>query len=122
MFGIEGEILGDRFFGGENELFTRSSGTFETDLVQGRIRGDGNLGVLGGTGIFQNATGTVTFTQENDIDPLNPTATAVGTATLTFRLSTPVKVPEPTLTIALGCIGVTGAHFCRRRLLLKHSK
>lgn len=122
VFGIEGEVLGDRFFGGENELFTRSSGTFETDLVQGRIRGEGNLAVLGGTGIFQNATGTVTFTQENDIDPLNPTATAVGTATLTFRLSTPIKVPEPTLSTAVFCLGVTGAVLWRRRLLLKHSK
>jgi hypothetical protein len=115
VFGIEGEILGDRFFGGENELFTRSSGTFETDLLQGRIRGNGNLAVLGGTGIFQNATGLVTFTQENAIDPLNPTATAVGTGVLNFRLQTPIRVPEPGLTTALFFIGVTGASLWRRR-------
>ncbi|MBD0263775.1 MAG: hypothetical protein ICV78_13920 [Tolypothrix sp. Co-bin9] len=114
-FGIEGEILGDRFFGGSNELFTRSSGTFNTDLVAGTINGAGNLVVLGGTGIFEKATGTVTFTQENSLNRENPTATAVGTATLNFSLRTPRKVPEPTATTALVGIGVTGLCLTLRR-------
>jgi hypothetical protein len=115
VFGIEGEILGDRFFGGSNNLFTRSSGTFETDLVQGIIRGNGNLVVLGGTGLFENATGTVTFTQENTINPANPTATAVGKATLNFSLRTPKKVSEPIATTALVGIGLTGGYLLLRR-------
>ncbi|MFL9458887.1 hypothetical protein AB0758_48885 [Tolypothrix bouteillei VB521301_2] len=115
VFGIEGEILGDRFFGGSNELFTRSSGSFETDLVNGVIRGSGNLVVLGGTGLFENATGTVTFTQENNIDPANPTATAVGTATLNFSLRTSRKIPEPNATIMLISLGLTGTYLRLRR-------
>lgn len=115
VFGIEGEILGDRFFGGANELFTRSSGTFNTDLVAGTIKGDGNLVVLGGTGMFEKATGKVTFTQENSLNRENPTATSVGTATLNFSLRTPRKVLEPTATTALVGIGITGVGLTVRR-------
>ena len=115
VFGIEGEILGDRFFGGPNELFTTSSGSFETDLVEGVIRGTGNLVVLDGTGIFENATGTVTFTQSNRLNPANPTATAEGMATLNFSLRTPKPVPEPTSPITLLGIGTIGASFMLRR-------
>ncbi len=119
VFGLEGEILGDRFFGSSNELFTRSSGSFETDLVEGRIRGTGNLVVLGGTGLFENATGTVTFTQENSINQVDPTATAVGQATLNFSLRTPRTVPEPTAATTLIGIGVTGAAFLLRQRHLR---
>lgn len=115
MFGIEGEILGDRFFGGSNELFTTSSGSFETDLVEGVIRGTGNLVVLDGTGIFENATGTVIFTQSNSINPANPTATAEGMATLNFSLRTPKPVPESTSPITLFGIGIIGTSFMLRR-------
>lgn len=115
VFGIEGEILGDRFFGGANELFTRSSGNFETDLVEGVIRGNGNLTVLGGTGIFENATGTVTFTQENRINPAAPTGTAVGLARLNFSLRTPQRVPEPTASKTMFGIGAIGAVLLLRR-------
>lgn len=107
VFGIDGETLGDRFFGGDNELFTTSSGTFEANLVEGIIRGAGNLVVLDGTGIFENATGIVSFTQENSINQLDPTATSVGKATLNFSLRTPQKVPESTTLIGIGVAGAS---------------
>lgn len=121
VFGIEGEILGDRYFGGDNELFGTASDSAEIDLVQNTIRGGGTITIFAGTGIFENATGIITFTQEDSITP-GPTdgpLTSRGVAILNFSLQTPQRVPEPTATTTFVGIGVIGAGLLLRQRLLK---
>ena len=69
VFGIEGNLRSDRYFGGSNELFGRASDSAVIDLVQQTIVGDGIINVTDGTGIFENATGLITFTQKYRLTP-----------------------------------------------------
>ncbi|GAB1539372.1 hypothetical protein NUACC21_20380 [Scytonema sp. NUACC21] len=100
-------VFADRYFGGSNELFGRASDSAEINLAEGTIRGGGNITIFDGTGIFQNATGTITFTQEDRLGP--PGTPSQGLATLNFSIRTPRTVPEPTATTTLVAIGLTGA-------------
>jgi hypothetical protein len=122
VFGIEGNLRGDRYFGGSNELFGRASDSAVIDLVEQTIVGGGIINVTGGTGIFSNATGLITFTQEDRLSPgeTDGPLTSRGVAVLNFSIRTPQRVPEPAATTTLVGLGVTGAalllHQYRRRL------
>lgn len=107
VFGLEGQpIFSDRYYGGANELFGRASDSAEINFATGTIKGGGTINIFGGTGLFQNATGTITFTQEDELG--TPGVPAVGLAKLSFTLQTPKQVPEPSATISLLVMGVTG--------------
>ena len=121
MFGLTDEpLLSDRYYGGANELFGTASDSAEINFAQETIKGGGTISIFGGTGLFKNATGTITFTQEDQLnlsgDP------SEGLAKLTFTLQTPQSVPEPTATTTLIGIGVIGAGLilnrCRHKTLL----
>ncbi|GAA6618734.1 hypothetical protein [Scytonema sp. NUACC26] len=117
VFDIEGNLRSDRYFGGSNELFGRASDSAVIDLVQQTIKGGGIINVTGGTGIFENATGLITFTQEDRLTP-GPTdgpLTSRGVAVLNFSIRTPQRVPEPTATSTLVGLGVTGAALLLRQ-------
>lgn len=110
VFGLEGEpAFSDRYYGGANELFGKASDSAEINFAEGIIKGGGAINVFGGTGLFKNATGTITFTEQ---DQVNPSGTpSQGLAKLNFILQTPQEVPEPTATTSLIGIGLIGASF-----------
>lgn len=109
VFGLPDEpTLFDVYYGnGDNKLFGRASDSAEINLAEGTIRGGGTITIFDGTGIFENATGTITFTQQDRLDPSG--GASRGLATLNFNLQTPQEVPEPTATITLIGIGVAAA-------------
>lgn len=107
VFGLEGQpIFSDRYYGGSNELFGRASDSAEINFAAGTIKGSGTISIFGGTGLFENVTGTITFTQEDELGP--PGVPSVGLAKLNFTLQTPKQVPEPSATISLILMGVMG--------------
>lgn len=112
-FGLTEPILFDRYYGGPNELFGRANDSAEINFEEGTISGSGTITIFGGTGIFENATGLITFTQHDRLSP--PGTPSIGQATLNFSLRTPQAVPEPTATTTLVGIGVTGAGLLLRR-------
>ncbi|MEJ6480101.1 hypothetical protein N0Y54_01710 [Nostoc punctiforme UO1] len=108
VFGLKDEpILFDRYYGGANELFGRASDTAEINFAEQTIKGGGTITIFGGTGLFKNATGAISFIEEDKLSP--PGTPSKGLAKLTFSLQTAQQVPEPTYTTALIGIGVTGA-------------
>ncbi|BAY42004.1 hypothetical protein NIES2111_64000 (plasmid) [Nostoc sp. NIES-2111] len=119
VFGIDGNIRGDRYFGGSNELFGRASDSAVIDLVQQTIVGGGIINITGGTGLFKNATGLITFTQSDRLSPTSTEGplTSRGVAVLNFTIRTPQTVPEPTNTTTLTGLGLAGAG-----LLLQHRR
>lgn len=121
VFGIEGNLRGDRYFGGSNELFGRASDSAVIDLVQQTIVGGGIINVTDGTGIFENATGLITFTQEDKLTPgsTDGPLTSRGVAVLNFSIRTPQTVPEPRNNAAIFSIGSIGVGFLLRRHRLR---
>ncbi len=114
-FGLKGlEILGDRYFGsGSGELFGTANDSAKIDLQAGTVSGGGTITITEGTGIFDEAGGQITFTQQDKLDPTAPPGAPVkGEAILKFSVQ---KVPEPTTTGALISIGAIGAGLRLRR-------
>jgi hypothetical protein len=109
VFGLSNEPkLFDIYYGnGENKLFGRANDRAEINLVEQTISGGGTITIYDGTGIFQNATGTITFTQQDRLDPSG--GPSRGLATLNFNLQTPQEVPEPTTATTLVAVGVVAA-------------
>ena len=120
VFGLKDELaFSDRYYGGANELFGKASDSAEINFAEGFIKGGGTITISGGTGLFQNATGKITFTEQ---DQLNSSGTpSQGLAKLNFTLQTPQQVPEPTATTSLIGIGLIGASLVISRRYKKSS-
>ncbi|MBE9207409.1 hypothetical protein IQ244_12930 [Nostoc sp. LEGE 06077] len=104
VFGLDEEpILADRYYGGTNELFGTASDSAEINFAEGTIRGGGTITISGGKGLFKNAKGTITFTQQDRLNP--PGTPSQGLAKLNFNLQTSQPVPEPNASITF--IGMT---------------
>ncbi len=110
-------ILGDRYFGGgSGELFGTASDSAKIDFQAGTVNGGGIVTITRGTGIFNEASGQIAFTQQDKLDLTAPPGTPVkGEAILKFSIQTTQKVPEPTTTGALISIGAIGAGLRLRR-------
>ncbi|WP_156818255.1 hypothetical protein [Mastigocladopsis repens] len=114
VFGLTDQpILSDIYYGdGPNQLFGTANDSAEINFTEGTIKGAGTITITDGTGIFENATGTITFTEEDALS--SDGGPSVGLAILNFSIKTPRAVPEPTATTALVGIGVTGAVLLRK--------
>jgi len=116
VFGLQGEpVLSDRYYGGSNELFGTASDMAQFNLEEGTVSGGGTITITGGTGIFENATGAITFTQNDRLTSLDLTEPFAGRAMLDFSVQTPQPVPEPQTDAALVGIGLIGTGFLLRR-------
>lgn len=106
----------DRYFGGANELFGKADDRAEVNFATGNIQGGGTITIFGGTGVFENATGKITFTQQDAFDPSNiPPEGVPGVAILRFDIQTPTRqVPEYTPTYTLVSAGLIGAVLLKR--------
>ncbi|MDF5721349.1 MAG: hypothetical protein PUP91_12905 [Rhizonema sp. PD37] len=116
VFGLVGQqVFSDRYYGGANELFGKASDSAEINPAAGTIQGGGTITIFNGTGIFQNATGQIAFTEADQLT--DPTVPAKGQALLKFSLQVPQKVPEATPNIALIGMGMVGSTFvfCKHR-------
>ncbi|BAZ08635.1 hypothetical protein NIES4071_04400 [Calothrix sp. NIES-4071] len=104
------ESFSDSYFGGPNTLSGKANDSAEINPVAGTIQGGGTITIFDGTGIFENATGKVTFTQQDTFDPSAPPGPVPGAAILKFAIQTPVqKVPEYTPTYTLVSASLIGA-------------
>jgi hypothetical protein len=116
VFGLEGEpILSDRYFGGENELFGTASDRAEFDFEAGTVSGSGIITLTGGTGIFDNAMGQISFTQNDRLTSPDLTEPFEGQAVLEFSIQTPRSVPESSNNLTLIGIGAIGLVVLLRR-------
>jgi hypothetical protein len=110
------EAFSDKYFGGENELFGKASDSAEINLAAGTIQGGGTITITGGKGVFENATGQITFSQQDRLGP--PDVPAEGTAKLKFQIIVPAprQVPEYTpATTTFIVTGLMGAVFLKRK-------
>ena len=93
----------DRYYGKQpgNELFGNASDSAEFNFVEGTIKGGGTITIIDGSGIFKNATGLITFAQQDLLPPIqDPTAPfesltepAKGQATLSFSINSLWPLP-----------------------------
>ncbi len=115
------EVNSDIYFGDSaNKLFGQAADKAEINFFPpespdfpGRVSGGGTITITGGTGIFENASGEITFEQSDKL-PLDQNAPAPGVATLKFNVQTPKQVPESTSAFGLAA-GVVGAGLMVRR-------
>jgi len=113
VFGLKGQpVLSDRYYGGSNELFGRASDTAEINFAEGTIKGGGTITFFDGTGLFKNATGTMTFTEEDSLSP--PGTPSKGLAKLKFSLQASQPVPEPGATTSFVGIAIGAGLILRR--------
>ncbi len=111
----------DIYFGDTaNKLFGQAADEAEINFFPpgnpnfpGTVSGGGVITITGGTGIFENASGEITFEQSDRL-PEDQNAPAPGVATLKFNIQTPQSVPEPTSAFGLSA-GVIGAGLMLRR-------
>ncbi|MFB2818512.1 hypothetical protein ACE1AD_12030, partial [Umezakia sp. BLCC-F215] len=89
-------------------IFITSFLTFNTCAA----KGSGILNITGGTGMFKNATGTLTFVQEDTVN-LGPTTILNGVALVNGYITVPQSVPEPTNITPLIGLALTGVGFFR---------
>ncbi|MUG92131.1 hypothetical protein F7734_06525 [Scytonema sp. UIC 10036] len=110
-FGLENQpLLGDRYYGGSNELFGTANDQAKFDFVNGTVEGGGTITLTGGEGIFKDAVGKITFTQNDRLTSTDLTAPFKGKAVLKFSLQTPKAIPEPNTTagvIGMGFVGLS---------------
>jgi hypothetical protein len=110
--GLEGQpILGDRYFGGSNELYGTADDQARFDFVNSIVEGDGTITLTGGTGIFKDAMGEITFTQRDRLTNTDLTAPFRGQATLNFSVKVPKQVPEPNTNAGLVGMGLVALSF-----------
>jgi hypothetical protein len=111
----------DIYFGDTaNKLFGQAADEAEinffppgTPNFPGTVNGGGVITITGGTGIFENASGEITF-ERSDRLAEDQNAPSPGVATLKFNIQTPKSVPEPTSIFGLSA-GMLGAGYMLRR-------
>ena len=111
----------DIYFGDTaNKLFGQAADEAEINFFPpgdpnfpGTVNGGGVITITGGTGIFENASGEITFEQSDRL-PEDQNAPSPGVATLKFNIQTPQSVPESTNTFGLA-VGIVGAGLTLRR-------
>jgi hypothetical protein len=121
VFGLKNQnMLGDVYFNADNKspnkLFGTANDMATINFANNTVMGGGEITLTGGAGIFENASGKITFTQQDQLDPTAPPGTpVVGEATLKFFVQNSQKVPEPTVSTTLVGIGVIGTGLLLRR-------
>ena len=106
VFGLEDEpVLSDRYYGGSNELFGTASDMATFNFEESTVSGGGTITITGGEGIFENATGQITFTQNDRLTSTDPTEPFRGRATLNFSVE---AVPEPSSVLGVLAVGALG--------------
>jgi hypothetical protein len=119
-FGLQDLPLGYITFGsGTNKIFGTSDATTVIDLENLTASGYGTVDITGGEGIFQNASGTLFFTEEDIIIPGEITTTLKGRALVYGSIDTSKTVPEPNTTTTLVGMGMIGVGLLVRRHRLK---
>ena len=116
-FGLQGFPSGsDVFFGsGINKLIGDSRSTATFDFLNGTITGSGVITITDGEGLFADATGTLTLSQNDRLNP-DPTAPLLGEAVLTgFIQAVPEPATGPGKLVGLGVIGAGALLYYRRR-------
>lgn len=109
------ESNSDIYFGeGDNQLFGQAADRAEINFsppgspdFPGTINGGGLITITDGTGVFENASGQITFEQSDRL-PADQSAPAPGVATLLFTVTQSQEeqdVPEPTGALGLIAIG-----------------
>lgn len=115
-FGLPDQPMGYIVFQGEgtdNKLFgtATASAVFDRQNLVGN--GSGTLNITGGEGIFTNATGTLNFSEVDQLNPDPSVLSVNGKATITGSIQ---AVPEPEVGIGtLAGIGLLGTGFLLRR-------
>ncbi|MFB2736194.1 hypothetical protein [Umezakia ovalisporum] len=113
VFGMEGYPLGYISFGnGANTIFGNADANASIDFENLTAKGSGILNITGGTGMFKNATGTLTFVQEDTVN-LGQTTILNGVALVNGYITVPQSVPEPTNITPLIGLALTGVGFFR---------
>jgi hypothetical protein len=116
-FGLEGYPLGYITFSGngDNKLFGFSDATAALDLETLTGKGSGVVYITDGEGIFENATSTLSFSEEDTVD-LGPPLTLNGLALVSGSIKVPHSVPEPTTTsVFIGMSLIGSVSLLRRR-------
>ncbi|GAB1539770.1 hypothetical protein NUACC21_24370 [Scytonema sp. NUACC21] len=114
-FGIENYPLGYIQFGsGTNKLFGTSDASASVNFETLTATGTGVVYITGGEGLFENATATLLFSEDDIVNP-GSTITLNGLALVTGPIQVPQKVTEPTTTTTLVGIGLIGVGFLLRR-------
>lgn len=120
VFGLEGEpVLSDRYYGGSNELFGTASDMATFDFEEGTVSGAGTITITGGEGIFENATGKITFTQNDRLTSTDLTEPFRGQAKLNFSVE---AVPEPSSALGVLAVGALGVGSWLQRKRKAHTK
>ncbi|MBO3458760.1 hypothetical protein G7B40_016390 [Aetokthonos hydrillicola Thurmond2011] len=91
VLGLQGEQAFSDTYGSENQLFGKASDSAQVNPAAGTIQGGGTITIYGGTGIFENARGIITFTESDTLNS-DPTAPSKGQAKLRFFFEVPDKV------------------------------
>ncbi|MBD2774209.1 hypothetical protein [Iningainema tapete] len=115
VFGLTGYPLGYITFGsGTNKVFGLGDASASVDLANLTAKGGGVVNITGGEGIFENATGTLLYSEE-DIVTLGDIITLNGKAVVSGSIEVPQQVPEPGNTATLVGIGAIGSALMLRR-------
>ncbi len=111
-FGIEGlPVLSETFFGNvDDKLFASTTGTVTPNFEDFTTSISGTTTIVGGEGRFEDATGTLTLSENTIFDPNATTEpSTTGTAILDGSFTVPQKVPEAGNTKTIFGIGMIGA-------------
>lgn len=118
VFGLEAPILSDQYFGNGSELFGTASDKAVFNFGQQTVSGGGTITITGGTGIFEGATGTIIFTENDKLTSPDLSKPFKGKANLDFLIQTPKPVPatiNATAMLAVASMFSTSSLWCYHR-------